>query len=177
MLVCFCCFLFLPLQSLIFDIYFFQPHCTVKHHDDLFTDTTSMSRTKVQLRTRRAQKIGLEMINMALSSGGQYISHSPALLSIIQEDVCRSMILACFDTASDHLLRCALEVFQHLIIHCRMHLKRYCSHQARPHSFRPHSFAQLSCGNLVFFCLFFGLLLIFVHVLLICFLVKLVCFF
>jgi hypothetical protein len=140
-----------------------------------------MSRTKVQLRTRRAQKIGLEMINMALSSGGQYISHSPALLSIIQEDVCRSMILACFDTASDHLLRCALEVFQHLIVHCRMHLKRYGSHRARSHSFRTHLFAQISCGNVVFCCLLSVVFFLSFSHLCSCvvdlFLVKLACFF
>ena len=34
------------------------------------------------------------------------------------------MIVACFDkVGGDHLLRCALEGFQHLMVHSRMHIK------------------------------------------------------
>ena len=95
----------------------------VRHHEDLFTDTTSLSRTKIQLRTRRAQRLGMEMMNTALESGGAHFPQCPALLSIVQEDVCRVMILSCFEKNDDHLLRCSLECFQHLAVHCRMYLK------------------------------------------------------
>jgi golgi-specific brefeldin A-resistance guanine nucleotide exchange factor 1 len=95
-----------------------------KHHDDLFADSANISRMKRQLRTRRAQQIGLEMVNMALSNGGKQVCRSPALLSIIQEDVCRSIILLCFNKGGgDHLLRCSLETFQLLMIHCRTYIK------------------------------------------------------
>ena len=94
-----------------------------KNHADLFLDTSSLSRTKTTLRKRRAKHLGFDMLNMAMQSGGQYIVEIPSLLVSIQEDVCRAMVLACFDKNDDRLLGCALECFTHLIVQCRKYLK------------------------------------------------------